>query len=298
MQHSTQSELLSQPFDVCTGLPAAAARYPKHDSTGSEIDMPGKIKQLLSQDQIVRVFAVGRITDPKLIDLVALTGVFDAIWIDQEHAGVTVREIELLSMACRANGLDSFVRLAPTDYATVMRALEAGAGGILAAQIHTAEETERVVRWAKFWPRGQRGVNASGPDSNYGLVPLDQYAEAANKDTFVGIQIETIDAVDHVKAIASVRDVDLLFVGPSDLAQALGLIGQFDHPRCYDTIDYIAKCCREVGKPWGIVARNPAYARRWVERGARLLVFSADVWAFRAGLESLRELFSEFLERE
>jgi 2-keto-3-deoxy-L-rhamnonate aldolase RhmA len=73
-------------------------------------------------------------------------------------------------------------------------------------------------------------------------------------------------------------------------------MGEFDHPRCYDTIEYVAKCCREAGKPWGILAQNPAYARRWVERGARMLVFSSDVWALRAGLESLRDTFSEFLE--
>jgi len=258
--------------------------------------MAGRIKELLAQDRIVRVFVVGRLADPKVVDLVGLSGVFDAVWIDQEHAGVSMREMELLSLACRASGLDSFVRLAPTDYATVLRALEAGAGGILAAQIKSAAEAEQVVRWAKFWPRGQRGVNATGVDAAYGLKPLAEYAEQANRDSFVGIQIETIDAVEQVKEIAKIPDIDLLFVGPADLAQALGLIGEFEHPRCYDTIEYVAKCCREAGKPWGILAQNPAYARRWVERGARLLVFSSDVWALRAGLDSLRETFGEFLE--
>ncbi len=258
--------------------------------------MAGKIKELLGEDRIVRVFVVGRITDPKLVDLVGLSGAFDAVWIDQEHAGVDMREMELLALACRANGLDSFVRLAPTDYATVMRALEAGAGGILAAQIRSAAEAEQVVRWSKFWPRGQRGVNATGVDAAYGLRPLVEYAERANRESFLGIQIETIDAVEHVKEIAQIPDIDLLFVGPADLAQALGLIGEFEHPRCYDTIEYVAKCCREAGKPWGILAQNPAYARHWVERGARLLVFSGDVWTFRAGLDSLRETFAVFLD--
>ena len=256
--------------------------------------MGAGIKKLLAEDRVVHVFGAGQLLSPKLLEIIALSGGYHAIWIDQEHAGVTIRDIELAALACRAHGLDSFVRLAPTDYATVMRPMEAGAGGLLAAQIRTAEDAKQVARWSKFWPRGQRGINGGGVDGGFGATPLGEYTEQADRDVFVGIQIETIEAVDNISAIAAVPEIDLLFVGPSDLAQAMGLTGQFDHPRCYETIELIASECQKAKKPWGIIARNSDYATRWVERGCRLLVFGNDVVAIRLGIGAIKQDFASF----
>src|SRR5207244_3718403 len=100
----------------------------------------------------------------KIIEVVGQHGGYDAIWFDQEHGGITVTQIEDAARAARGTGLDSFVRLYASDYATVMRPLEAGAGGIMAAQVRSAKEVADVVRWAKFHPHGQRGVNSTGFD--------------------------------------------------------------------------------------------------------------------------------------
>jgi 4-hydroxy-2-oxoheptanedioate aldolase len=256
--------------------------------------MPKRIKEILAKGEVVHAFGIGQLLNHKLIEIVALGGGYDAIWIDQEHTGATIREIELATLACRAHGLDSFVRLAPTDYATAMQPLEAGAGGIMAAQVRSAAEADQIVRWAKFWPRGLRGITGAGIDGRFTLVPQAEYTEAANRDTFVAIQIETLDAVENIAAIAAVPDVDLLFVGPSDLAQALGLTGQFDHPRCYDTIRLIAAACQQAKKPWGIIARSPEYAARWVDQGCRFLVIGNDVAIVQRGLAATKQTFAKF----
>jgi 2-dehydro-3-deoxyglucarate aldolase/4-hydroxy-2-oxoheptanedioate aldolase len=258
------------------------------------LSMGSRIKEILGRDGIVHVFGIGQLCSTKLIEIVANAGGYDAIWLDQEHTGLTMREIELATLACRAHGLDSFVRVAPTDYATVMQPLEAGAGGVMAAQVRTAAEAEQFVRWAKFHPRGLRGMTGAGVDGKFSLTPQGDYAEQANRDTFVAIQIETIEAVDNISAIAAVKDVDLLFVGPSDLAQALGLTGQFDHPRCYETIERIANACRAAGKPWGIIARNADYATRWVDRGCRFLVLGADVILAQRGISAVKQSFAKY----
>lgn len=256
--------------------------------------MAARIKDILARNEIVHVFGMGQLWSTKLIEIVALAGGYDAIWIDQEHVGLTIRDIELATLACRAHGLDSFVRVAPTDYATVMRPMEAGAGGVMAAQVRTAEEADQFVRWAKFWPRGNRGITGAGIDGKYTLIPQPDYAEQANRDTFIAIQIETLDAVTNIAAIAAVKDVDLLFVGPADLAHSLGLTGQFDHPRCYETIEQIAAACRAAGKPWGIIARNSDYASRWVDRGCRFLVLGADVILAQRGIAAIKQSFAKF----
>src|SRR5262249_60428924 len=124
-----------------------------------DLEMGAKIKELLAQGKLVRVFGLGQLCHPKLVEIVGFQGGYDAVWLDQEHAGISVEQIEHATRAARGVGLDSFVRLAPTDYATGMRPLEAGAGGVMAAQVRSARQAEDGGRWAKFHPLGPRGVN-------------------------------------------------------------------------------------------------------------------------------------------
>src|SRR5262249_57386856 len=123
------------------------------------MDMGALLKSLLAQpDRVVRVFALGQLCHPKLVEAIGLHGGFDAVWLDQEHAGLSTAQVEEAARAARGCGLDSFVRLAATDYATVMRCLEAGAGGVMAAMVRSARQVEEIVSWSKFHPRGLRGL--------------------------------------------------------------------------------------------------------------------------------------------
>src|SRR5262245_50709495 len=179
--------------------------------------MGSRIKQLLAEGKVVRVFGLGQLCHPKIVEIIGFCGGWDGVWLDQEHTGITIGQIEEAARAARGVGLDSFVRLAATDYATVMRPLEAGAGGVMAAQVRGAAEVENLVRWAKFHPEGLRGVAATGVDGRYGSLPLPEYFRRANANNLVAVQIEHVDAVESVEQIAAVKGVDFLFIGPADL---------------------------------------------------------------------------------
>src|ERR1700733_4550248 len=173
-----------------------------------------KIKQLLASEKVVKMFGVGQLFTPKLVEIVGEHGGFDALWIDAEHAGLGMKEIELATMAARYYGMDNFVRQPATDYASIMRSLEAGAGGVMISMARGPEDAEQAVRWAKFYPRGERGMNGGNRDGRFGLTPLAEYVAKANAETFIGVQIETAGALASLKDIAAIPDVDLLFVGP------------------------------------------------------------------------------------
>ncbi|OYW11554.1 MAG: host specificity protein, partial [Planctomycetales bacterium 12-60-4] len=111
-------------------------------------------KQRLDDGELVLSMAVGRVLQHNLLQMVGMTGGFHGVWLDMEHVGLTTQQLEVATLACRAYGMDSFCRVAPTDYATVTRCLEAGSGGVMAAQIFSVEQAEEFVRWAKFAPRG------------------------------------------------------------------------------------------------------------------------------------------------
>src|ERR1700736_5199332 len=100
--------------------------------------MGAQLKALLASERVLRVFALGHLCSPKLVEMIGWGG-----------------------------GVDTFVRLNAPDYATVMRALEAGAGGVMASMVRSARQAEEIVSWAKFHPRGCRGVNGTGADGRY-----------------------------------------------------------------------------------------------------------------------------------
>jgi 2-dehydro-3-deoxyglucarate aldolase/4-hydroxy-2-oxoheptanedioate aldolase len=253
-----------------------------------------RIKQLLREGKMVRAFGFGQLLAPKLVEILGEHGDFDALWLDFEHGGLTMKDIELATMAARSYGLDHFVRLPATDYASVMRPLEAGAGGVMISMVRSAADAEQAVRWAKFWPRGERGLNGGNRDGRFGLTPLAEYTARANEETFIGIQIETAGALDSLAEIAAIPDVDLLFVGPSDLSQVLGVTGQFEHSKCLETIQTIARVCSAAKKPWGVFSRGADYAARMRSWGCQLFVLGADIHAMHAGIRAVKERYATF----
>jgi 4-hydroxy-2-oxoheptanedioate aldolase len=254
--------------------------------------MTDSLKTRLLGGEKLLVFSVGRMFHPNVVHYLGMTGEFPGFWIDLEHSGLTAADVEHATAAGRAHGMEAFVRLAPTDYASVTRVLESGAAGVLAAQIHSAQQTEEFVQWAKFAPRGRRGLNPMGYDGGFGTVALDQFTADANRNSMVGIQIESLGALAEVEEIAAVDGVDFLFVGPSDLSQALGVTGDFMHPSCLDAVDRIAGACNMAGKRWGAVTPNPSYAQLLVDKGCTLLSLTNDVKLVSSGLAATKSSFA------
>ena len=255
------------------------------------------LKQRLNSGEFVRICGVGRMCHHNLIHVLGMNGGFHGLWFDLEHVGFSSQELEITTMAAREHGLDTFCRVAPTDYATVTRCLEAGSSGVMAAQIFTAAQAEEFVRWSKFAPRGWRGLNTGGWDAKFTLIPAAEYTRKANEETFVAIQIETLSSVDQCEAIAAIDGVDALFVGPSDLSQSLGVTGQFFHEKCLAAIDQVALACRNTGKPWAAVTFNPEHAAMLMEKGCRMLSPTNDVRIAVAGVNSVKKDFAELFSK-
>lgn len=253
--------------------------------------MAGFFKKLLADGRLIRVFCAGRLLHPVSIQMFGLAGGYDGFWLDAEHAGLSTEQITLGALAGKASGLGSFVRMPVTSYATVTQSLESGADGVMAAQVVSAAEAEKFVTWAKFAPRGCRGLNTQGADAHFTMKSQIELATDANRDHFVAIQIETLGSLEEADAIAAIDGVDLLFVGPADLSQALGVLGQLDHEKVWNGIDRVAAACKRHNKAWGIVPAGPAHADRCVEKGCRMLTFGSDVMAMRLGIQAVRTMY-------
>jgi len=255
------------------------------------------MQKMWTEKKLTTVFGLGQFCDPKYIEMVGLAGGWDGVWLDQEHTGLTIDRIGQCTRAARLVGLDCFVRVAPTDYATIMRPLEAGAHGVMAAQIRSVEQAAAVIEWAKFHPKGLRGVNSSGCDGAFGTMPMLQYMKQANEETYIILQVEHFAAVDAVEKIAALKHLDGLFIGPADLSQSMGLPGQIDHPDVVKAIERVAKASKANGVPWSILPKDAALAKRCVEWGCSMLSLGHDNLAIYRGLKSFQGEF-EWLQRK
>ena len=252
------------------------------------------LKTRLDRGETVCVCAVGRILHHNLVQMIAMSGGFQGFWFDLEHTDFPTAALETGILAARAHGCDSFVRMPMTNYAAVTRVLEAGAGGVMAAQIKTVEEAREFVRWAKFAPEGVRGLNTMGFDARFARIPAAQFIQQANQNAYVGIQIETLEALESVDAIAALPGVDFLFVGPADLSVNLGLAGQFLHPTCLAALEKVGQACQKHKKPWGVVPMGAEHAQACFDRGCRMLSIAADVRIVNAGLDTLLSTYSKY----
>ena len=254
--------------------------------------MKHSIKQRLDRGQIVRVMSMGSIPNPKLIEVAALTGDYHGLWIDQEHSCVSHAQMEHLLLACRATGLDAFARVAPTDYATIMRPMETGCSGVMIAQVRTIEQVEQAVQWAKYPPQGIRGMFMGNAECEYGRVsPADQ-VERARTNRWFAVQIETTEAVECVDELAKVEGVDLLFVGPGDLSCALGVPGEVLHERCLNALQAVSTACQSAGIPWGTLSRTWEHASHCRDLGCQLFSIVSDMDVINRGFQSTQEIFS------
>ena len=252
------------------------------------------VKQRLNNGKTVLMITMGPMTTPKMVEFVAHEGVFDAIWFDQEHTPSTHKELENLFIACRAGGIDAVVRVPPTDYATLMRPLEMGASGLLVAQSRTVEDVKRIVSWVKYPPEGIRGLYSFNHESNWGVIPPAEQIAKANREHWLSIQIETVEAVNCVEQIAQIEGVDHLFIGPGDLSCTLGHPGDPMHRTCLAAMQRIADAAKNADIHWGLLTRGPDHAMAAREMGATLFSITSEFIVIRQGIAAAKEAYADF----
>lgn len=140
----------------------------------------------------------------------------------------------------------------------------------------------------RYPPEGIRGVSVSHRANMFGTV-ADYFAQS-NKNITILVQIESQQGVDNVDAIAATEGVDGIFVGPSDLAAALGHLGNASHPDVQKQFSTFLTVPAH-GKPSGILAPVEADARRYLEWGATFVAVGSDLGVFRSATQKLADTF-------
>ncbi|KAJ9656835.1 hypothetical protein H2198_004723 [Neophaeococcomyces mojaviensis] len=197
----------------------------------------------------------------RMAQIVALTGL-DGIIIDCEHGHIGDDSMHNSVAAISALGVSPIVRIRGPAHDIIKRALDTGAHGIMVPQINNAEEAQQIVQSAKFPPQGVRGQGSAFPAIGHDLT-MPEYMKSANETILTMIQIETRAGVENVDAICAVPGVDLVFIGPNDLAQSLlGYVpARGDEPEFVGAMNKIVEAARKHGKWVGSLVNNGAMAK-------------------------------------
>lgn len=214
-------------------------------------------------------------------ELAAMAG-FDFLVLDVEHGFYSIESVETMVRAADAAGIPAIVRAPSASSDQVGRYLDAGSAGVLFPRVDGARVARSALGNAKFAPEGARGLG--GVRANrYGAAPLDRFVREQNENTLVAIQIETAGALEELPEIAAVAGVDILFVGPNDLSQALGLPGQYQDSRYEAAVARVAVEARKAGKAAGIMLRARDQIPGLTDLGYRFFTTSDRALTLEAG---------------
>jgi len=210
---------------------------------------------------------------------------YDCIWLDLEHRNMSDREAQALLAYFHLSDIDCMLRAPTLEKTRLYRYLEDGAAGLMIPHVSTPEKAQELAQAVKFPPIGDRGIDGAGLDSDFYLEGGEEYTEAANRETFLVVQIETPQAVENADAIAAIPGVDGLFVGPGDLGLRLRHAPK-GSLTLEDSVAKVAAAAKKHGKAWGQPGFSPDHVRGLIDQGAQLVNYGGDFGAFMGMLES------------
>ena len=207
-------------------------------------------------------------------ELISGLGV-DFVCVEAEHSAMGRETVQALVAAA---GCPAFVRVAQNASVEIAAALDAGAAGVIVPRVDSADEAAAAVAAARYPPEGVRGLGP-GRATGYGRTIADYFGRA-NGEIAVGVQIESVAAVEHVEEIVRVEGIDFIFIGPGDLTVSLGV--PFGDARVAEAVDGVIAVATAVGLPVGIWTPTAVQAAGWFGRGVQLVILGSDL-AFLGG---------------
>ena len=216
-------------------------------------------RKLQNGETTIGTFCV--LPNATVIEALGVAGL-DFVILDTEHGPISIETCENLVRGAECGGTTPIIRVPDNRPELILRALDIGAGGVQVPQVGSKAEGEKTVHAAKYHPRGMRGVSIFTRAGAY--VGTPDHTKSCNDEQMVIVHIEGMNAVGNIEEIVEVDGLDVIFLGPYDLSQSLGITGQVDDPRVRNTLESCARKARDAGKWVGSYAKDVAMAK-WLE---------------------------------
>lgn len=233
-----------------------------------------RVIEKLKADQLVISLKIN-CSDSIPVEIACMCGA-DCIWLDMEHCPSDYNEIGKQILAAKAHGAEVIVRTPRGAYSNLTRPLELDASGIMVPHVMGYEDAKQVVYYSKFHPIGRRPIDGGNADGKYGLLSMEEYIQYSNDEKLTIIQIEDVEALEDLEEIAALPGIDMLFFGPADFSQSVGMPTQIGNDRTMEAKRKVAEAARRHGKFAGTVG-DPGKVKELYDMGYRFINFGADV---------------------
>lgn len=218
-----------------------------------------------------------RVPRAEMVEILAMAG-FDFAIVDLEHGGTIMpNEVYPMILAAENKGIRLIARTPGLQESYIKWLLDMGIGGLQIPHIKTKEDAAKAVEYARFHPEGERGLCRFVRAAEFSNIPKEEYLTKANKQSVLILQIEGKEGADNIEEIIQVKGIDVLFIGPYDLSQSLGVTGQIWHEKVVNEIKRIIKICAEKNIHTGIFTDTPEGIDKWSSLGVKYLNYRIDV---------------------
>lgn len=242
------------------------------------------IRQATANGEVQFGTWVNMVRNPAILPLLKASGM-DFARIDMEHASPSIETVADMALLARALDFPIVVRPPEANREWMTRLLDAGVWNIHCPQVDTAEQAAEIVEASHYMPMGSRGMTgpSGGTDFESGGT-VDERFSFANEQVFITVMFETAGAFDNLEEIAAMPGIDAMTLGPTDLAQDLGVYGTPEMGPVLDELRHrIIDAANRHGKTAAMMVNTVAEARKWKDAGVLLIGYTSEVNVLQDG---------------
>lgn len=238
-----------------------------------------------------------KLNSPIATEMLGWAG-FDFIVVDCEHSPIGYESTENIIRTAENVGLSAIVRVPSAAEEHIFHALDSGAVGVQIPNLTSVEQFRESVSACKYFPAGTRGLSRGTRNAMFGLWNEAEkpYVQAANDKSLVVVHIENKEMAERVEEICQIPEIDVVFVGPADMSQSLGIPGKSKDPRVVEIALHVIETAERYGKAGGIAAGKDNMDM-YIQHGARYIMYSSDAALFAGALKNAVSLFNPYRVR-
>lgn len=213
---------------------------------------------------------------------------FDWVCVDAEHAPFDLSSIVRNIQAIQSHDVPAIVRIPSADPVIIKQLMDAGAQSIVVPMIESGEQAELIAKAMVYPPKGIRGVGTALARAAQWNRVNDYFKLADEQMCCIG-QIESIKGVEALDEILEVEGLDVIFLGPADLAATMGYLGQPGHP---EVVRIVKDCIQKIvksGKVAGFLTGSKELIQAYSDEGALMIGLGLDTILLAKATKSLAE---------
>ena len=245
----------------------------------------GELKRRLQAGEtVIGPFVI--IPSVPLVDTLGYSGM-DFCIIDTEHGPISQESATDLVIAAQGVGVAPIIRVGDNDERLILRALDIGSEGVQVPQINEIRDAEAVVHAAKYAPIGERGLSIFTRAGNYFKDGGGDHTDRQNDETMTVVHIEGKKGLDNLESIMTVDGIDVLFLGPYDISQSLGVPGDVRNPIVESALREATAKARAQGRAVGSYAKDVEMGKWLIDLGIQYISINVDATIYMQACEAI-----------